>query len=181
MKLAIILSIPLLVLFLAAPWKTHHPTTSLPALPDASAVAEKTISEGESKIWTDATTVYKGESFVLRFKTPNAPYLGVIDPKGHFFYLVFPKENAEGKLTPLVDSERFAQMSALNIHTGQLKADPYTYGVYENQPVFTCSGTYTFILGENLHVDDPTLTSSTRVRYLHKPRPAVLASSVAMN
>jgi hypothetical protein len=180
MKLAISLSIPLAALFLAAPWKTHNPTLSLPALP-AQAPTPAEPSEKAAKIWTDATTIYKGESFALRFSTPNAPYLGVIDPNGRFFYVVFPKENAEGKLTPLVDSERFSSMAALNIHTGQLKADPYTYGVYENQPVFTCSGTYTFILGENLHVDDPTLVSSARIQYVHKPRPAAPAASVAMN
>lgn len=180
MKLAISLSIPLAALFLAAPWKMHNPTLSLPALP-AQTPATAEASKQAAKIWTDVTTVYKGESFALRFSTPNAPYLGVIAPNGRFFYVVFPKENAEGKLTPLVDSERFTTMNTLNIHTGQIKADPYTYGVYENQPVFTCSGTYTFILGENLHVDDPTLVSSARIQYVHKPRPATTTASVAMN
>ncbi len=69
-------------------------------------------------------------------------------------------------------------MKTLKISTGQLKADPYTYGVYENQPVFTCDGTYTFILGENLHVDDPALLSKVQVKYVHKPRTAASPSSV---
>ncbi|MCS7037477.1 MAG: hypothetical protein RMJ33_09410 [Saprospiraceae bacterium] len=180
MKVAISLSIPLAAIFLATPWKTQNPTVSITQLAQAPApVAE--ASERPAKIWTDAATVYKGESFVLRFSAPNAPYLGIIDPNGRFFYVVFPRENAEGKLTPLVDSERFATMTSLNIHTGQLKADPYTYGIYENQPVFTCSGAYTFILGENLHVDDPALVSSVRVQYVHRPRSSASASTVAMN
>lgn len=113
----------------------------------AETKASAELSTQRAKIWTDTTTVYKGETFTLHFTTPNPPYLGVIDPKGRFFYIVFPKENSFGNLVPLVDSDRFAAMSSLAICTGELKADPYTYGVYENQPVFTCSGVYTFILG----------------------------------
>ncbi len=179
MKVIIALSLPLAVLFIAAPWKTKLPSSdvsvSTPS-PAPPAPLEQTL-----KIWTDVTTVYQNESFALHFTTPNAPYLGVVDPKGRFFYLVFPKETAEGNLTPLVDSERFIHISRLQINTARLKADPYTYGVYENQPVFTCSGTYTFILGENLHVDDPSLLSSAQVKYIHRPRTAISSSNVAMN
>ncbi len=177
MKIVISLSIPLAALFIVAPWKAFTPAVS-EAVPPVAAARPET-AEQAPKIWTDASIVYKGEAFALNFSTPNAPYLGVIDPNGRFFYVVFPKENAEGKLTPLVDSERFASMKMLKINTGQLKADPYTYGVYENQPVFTCSGTYTFILGENLHVDDPALLSKVQVQYVHRPRMAASPSSVA--
>jgi len=126
-----------------------------------------------------ASTLYKNESFHLRFAAPNAPYLGVVDPEGHFFYLVFPAEMTEGQLTPLVDSKTFASTKAITIHTGTLKADPYIYGVYENQRVFTQSGTYTFILGANLHVDDPMLVEKVAVKYVHKPRPVSTTAEVA--
>jgi len=179
MKVPINFAIPLAALFVAAPWKMQISTPS-EVLPAAKAAVAET-SEQAPKIWTDAKMVHKGETFVLNFSTPNAPYLGVIAPNGRFFYVVFPKESAEGKLTPLVDSERFSSMSTLKINTSQLKADPYIYGVYENQPVFTCSGTYTFILGENLHVDDPTLLSKVHISYVHKPRPANATPAVAMN
>jgi len=98
-----------------------------------------------------------------------------------FFDARAGQEAAEGNLTPLMDSERFIHISRLQINTARLKADPYIYGVYENQPVFTCSGTYTFILGENLHVDDPSLLSSVQVKYIHRPRTATSSSNVAMN
>ncbi len=179
MKVIIALSLPLVVLLTAALWKTNLSYTDISA--STPSPASSAPSKQTPKVWTDATTVYQNESFALHFTTPNAPYLGVVDPKGRFFYLVFPKETAEGNLTPLVDSERFVHISQLQINTARLKADPYTYGVYENQPVFTCSGTYTFILGENLHVDDPSLLSTTQIKYIHRPRAATSSSNVAMN
>ena len=50
----------------------------------------------------------------------------------------------------------------------------------EKQPVFTQSGTYTFILGANLHVDDPALVHKVTVKYVHKARPASDPVVVAM-
>ena len=121
-------------------------------------------------MWVKVTTLYKDETFRLYFATPNAPYLGIVDPKGRFFYLVFPAETAAGELTPLVESKRFVGLQSLAINTGSLKADPYTYGVYVNQPVFTQSGAYTFVLGENLHVDDRGFLDQVVVRYVHANR-----------
>ncbi len=132
-------------------------------------------------MWAKVTTLYKDETFRLYFATPHAPYLGIVDPEGRFFYLVFPAETAVGELTPLVESKRFVTLQSLAINTGSLKADPYTYGVYVNQPVFTQSGTYTFMLGENLHVDDPGFLDKVTVRYKHTRRPAWVTPNTAMN
>ncbi len=178
MKVLIGLSLPLAVILWVLPWKERPHELPMASYPAASISVEE--AQVAPKIWTDATVIYKGDSFSLHFRTPNAPYLGVVDPKGRFFYIVFPQESALGDLKPLVDSKHFAQMQTLKIGTA-LKADPYTYGVYENQPVFTCSGTYTFLLGENLHIDDPAFLSKVTIQYIHKPRPAHTVSSVAMN
>ena len=117
------------------------------------------------------TLVYKGENIHLEFSTPHPGYLGIIDPDGRFFYVVFPASCAVGKLQPLVDSESFGRLNSLDIRTGSLKADPYTSGIYENQPVFTKSGTYRIILGDNLSVDTEDALSIVRIRYRHTVRP----------
>lgn len=122
-----------------------------------------------SKMWTDNATLHLGETLILHFSTPNDPYLGVIDPLGHFFYLVYPADANDGALQPFADSETFASIQTLFLNTTTLEADPYTYGVYTNQPVFTVSGDYTFILGENLHVDEPGLLHPVVIHYLHRP------------
>ncbi|MBK9337406.1 MAG: hypothetical protein IPM98_12895 [Lewinellaceae bacterium] len=133
------------------------------------------------KMWACNTNLYKNETLVLHFKPPNAPFLGVIDPQGHFFYLVYPAESSVGSLTPFVGSACFENIQTLKIDTRSLQADPYTYGVYTNQPVFTMSGDYIFIMGENLHVDDPTLLGKVTVHYKHTLRTSQAHMNIAVN
>lgn len=133
------------------------------------------------KMWIEKSTLYQGETLQLHFRTPNAPFLGVTDPKGKFYYVVFPADQAVGKLKPLVSSQQFRNLSVLSISLAEFKADPYTYGVYENQPVFTQSGTYTFILGENLHTDQSSTLQKVVVQYHHQPRPRSGNTDVAAN
>lgn len=129
------------------------------------------VESAAPKMWTNNAALYKGEVLQLRFSTPHPRYLGVIDPGGRFFYVVFPKEDGVGKLKPFVSSERFETMKTLKINTAKFKADPYTYGILENKPVFTRSGTYRFVLGDNLHVDDADALTILKVRYTHSARP----------
>jgi hypothetical protein len=129
------------------------------------------IETAPRMMWTNNSALYKGETLRLHFRLPHPQYLGVIDPDGHFFYVVFPKENSAGKLKPFVSSERFEAMKTLKINTSKFKADPYTYGVLENKPVFTKSGRYRFLLGDNLHVDDASAVTILKVKYTHSARP----------
>ncbi len=135
-----------------------------------------------AKIWVENTTdFYEGETIDLHFAGANPPYLGIVDPEGHFFYLVFPGENAMGELTPLVESKHFAALKNLKINTRSLRADPYIYGVETKQAVFTKTGNYTFIMGENLHIDEPDFLENVAVRYVHAARPNPVSPNVAMN
>ncbi|MCC6462896.1 MAG: hypothetical protein IT260_20680 [Saprospiraceae bacterium] len=123
-------------------------------------------------IWVKQGSPYLGDTLSLYFKTPHAPFLGVVDPGGHFFYLVFPAAAALGQLKPQMNSEEFVDARVLRLYTQTLTADPYRYEVYTNQPVFTQSGVYVFILGQNLHVDDPQVLDQARVQYEHIQRPS---------
>lgn len=158
------------LLFIGALLPKIHPTSPTAApLPTPPPIA--------AKMWAEKSTLYQGETLELRFQAPNAPYLGVIDPAGKFFYVVFPAELSAGNLKPLVDSQQFERLSALSISLADFKADPYTYGVLENRPVFTQSGTYTFILGENLHTESPAGIEKVAVQYHHQPRPRQTAAA----
>jgi hypothetical protein len=117
------------------------------------------------KIWVDNTTLHKSETLNLHFLGSNPPYLGVINPDGHFFYVVFPSEYSLGALQPVVESKDFVNLKIMRINPQTFKADPYRYGVYTNLPVFTKSGKYTFIMGDNLHVHDPKLLDKVEVQY----------------
>ncbi len=134
--------------------------------PEVSITAKPAVS-----MWAANNTLYKGETLRLHFATPHGSYLGVIDPDGHFFYVVFPDEQSVGKLTPFVTSEHFVSLDKLLIPTATFKADPYTDGILENKRVFTKSGVYRFLLGDNLHTDDTRALDVVKVKYRHKPRP----------
>ena len=120
-----------------------------------------------SGMWSDRKQLYKGEVLTLHFKVPHAAYLGVINPDGKFFYVVFSEASTSGNLMPYVPSEQFPSIATLKIKTTTFTADPYTYGVDENQPVFTKSGKYRFVLADNLHVDDEKGIQVLDVVYHH--------------
>jgi hypothetical protein len=134
--------------------------------------AARELPAATPKMWTETGTLYKGESFDLSFETPHAPYLGVIDPSGKFFYVIFPASESIGKIKPLVDGEKFRGRKNIKIHTASLRADPYINGVMENKPVFTKSGVYRFVMGDNLHTDDPSSLQTVKITYWHTARPA---------
>lgn len=168
----LILAIPAVGLICSGALSFTKLATSHPKTVPAITLTTPTIPEPKD-MWVSSDPVFKGEKIALHFNTPNAMYLGVINPDGKFFYVVFPSESAIGNLQPLVSSEKFTDMRTLEINTATLKADPYAYGVYDNQAVFTKSGTYRFVLGDNLHVDDEEGLKIVKVKYKHSARPAV--------
>lgn len=172
MKLILIL--PAAGLLFSGAMRPDKMPTKLPIQTQSLAV------ESAPAMWSDSPLLFKGEDLTLHFKTPHPQYLGVIDPDGHFFYVVFPKENSAGKLKPLLDSKLFETMKTLTISTEKFSADPYTYGVLENKPVFTKSGTYRFLLGDNLHVDDENALTILKVNYHHmvRPRPQTAIAAI---
>lgn len=146
--------------------------TGLTSIPAAdSPLAIPTATPLTAKVWTEKQVYYRNDAIELHFSLPHAANLGILDPDGRFFYLVFPNEFVCGDLRPFMDSNLFSQTGVLTLFPASLKADPYTYGVLENQRVFTKSGTYRFILGDDLHVDDESSLTIHSIRYKHCKRP----------
>lgn len=175
----LILAIPAAGLLLSGTLQSLQQSAKGPASqPIAPNAPASTYMEAKPKMWTEKEYLYKGESFDLHFDLPHAQYLGVIDPDGKFFYVVFPAENAVGKLKPLVTSEQFVALRSLKINAQLFTADPYIYGVMENQPVFQKSGTYRFVLGEDLHTDDESSLVIVRIQYVHNKRPSPQNTSI---
>ncbi|MBU6339919.1 MAG: hypothetical protein KGS48_00370 [Bacteroidetes bacterium] len=147
---------------------TDHPIQPVAGIAQVVPAAVFLASNTRPHMWTNQHSISKGEGFDLHFRAPNPDYLGVLDPRGKFFYLVYPSAAVVGDLQPLVASKDFIQLTKLHINTRTLSGDPYEYGVYENQPVFTRSGVYRFVLGENLHVDTEEGLCILKIRYSHK-------------
>ena len=176
----LLLSLTTSAIFYASPMQLNY--SAIPFSKDCIAELQREPETATFKMWVeDRTTFYKGETIELHFRMPHAQYLGVMDPSGHFFYLVYPSEDAQGDLHPVVTSADFMQMTDFKIVTNWCFADPYTYGVSQNKPVFTQSGKYIFILGENLHVDDPNELERVEIDYLHQNRPAQSQPGLAVN
>lgn len=157
--------IALLAVFFTGTSNIYLPPHVLAYSNKIDAVIDTLPKSNAAKISVDHTLFYEGDTIILQFSAPNDPYLGVVDPDGHFFYIVFPDNGGLGDLKPYVDSKHFTTLSTMNIHTTSFKADPYIYEVDKNQPVFTKSGDYTFIMGKNLHVDDPKMLDHLLVHY----------------
>ncbi len=160
--------IPIIGIFLGG--VRYFTATTAPSVDAPAAIVQ--AAEHKPNMWADQQTLYRGDVLQLRFSAPNPRCLGVVNPDGHFFYVVFPQESTSGFLNPLVSSENFVNLTALEIPTSTFKADPYIYGVNENQPVFIKSGTYTFIMGDNLHTHDVEALKRITVVYQHRMRRA---------
>jgi len=162
-----------LILALPAVGLLFSGMTFIPKSPTTSNTVTPNVVEAQlPELWSNKSQCFKNETFELHFALPHATTLGVVDPDGKFFYLVFPAACTVGNLKPLISSEDFEHCSAMTISPATLKADPYTYGVMENQLVFTKSGVYRFVLGNDLHVDEESALNIVSVRYKRKNRPA---------
>ena len=160
------------IFFLLSAFAWLFTTAGYPSRLFAPASSNPVIENtGMPVMWVQNKDIFLGDTLHLRFQSPHPQYLGVIDPEGSFFYLVYPASEATEGLKPLLDSRKFIHLDHLDIPIANLKADPYKYGVMENQPVFNKSGTYTFILGENLHTDHPSVPiNRIKVAYKHTTR-----------
>ena len=174
----LILAVPAVSLLFTGAVSLNRLSQQHPAVPFSP--PETPALTAAPKMWAQTAAVYKGEKFDLSFETPHPVYLGAIDPDGKFFYVIFPVEPGQGKLTPLIDGAKFARQSSLTINTATLKADPYIYGVLENQPVFTKSGTYSFLLGEKLHTDDESSVCVVKVIYHDTKRSSATPATPAI-
>ncbi len=109
------------IIFLLSALAWLFTTATYPPLLSAPVSSSPEISNaGMPGMWIQNKEMFLGDTLQLRFQAPHAQFLGVIDPEGSFFYLVFTK-----------------------------------------------SGTYTFIFGENLHTDAPA-APITRVEVMYK-------------
>jgi hypothetical protein len=158
--------------FLLLSGNTKHPVPPSMDKPALALIEEASVPVRQKTVVTiDRPVVYQGQTFLLEFTVPHAGNMGVIDPSGRFYYLTYPRESAAGNLKPLVDAADFEHMGQLEIDPTRVEGDPYTYGVWDNQKIFTQSGTYRFILGDNLHVDESDDILMFQVVYRHNKPP----------
>jgi hypothetical protein len=96
----------------------------------------------------------------LRMETPHGGYLGVVQPDGTIFFLIYPQLGDTTRKYSLVPSETFEGMSTFQFR-GDVKAQPRVYGRDTLEPVFRAPGKYVLQLGDNLEGDGGTVHKCT--------------------
>lgn len=116
-------------------------------------------------------TLYSGDTLVIHFKTPHQGELGINDPDGNFFFVVYEfSMDSANRVFPFMRSDTFKNVSLFHFITDKDKADPWNKAFDENQPVFTKTGSYTITLSETLDTDDGTPVEEEHVFYYNKKR-----------
>lgn len=139
----------------------------------SSKSAGKTMIYSELKnMWVDKGPYYKGESIQVFFADGHPEELGIKNPDGDFYYLVYiPGLETIPNASPLVSQTKFKQVKEIELIAGVTRANPHNIKYKGNQPIFTKSGNYTLLLSKNLSTDAAGPAETIQIEYVHKPRP----------
>lgn len=94
-------------------------------------------------------TLYLGDTFKLKLKTPHAGDLAIIDPADRFFYLVYNGKRDTGTY-PLIRRDSFINQPVIKLPTDQAMASVLNKKLSHNQTIFTTGGIYEIRLGDRL-------------------------------
>lgn len=139
----------------------------------SSRSSKNTMVYSELKnMWVDQGPYYKGESIKVFFADGHPEELGIKNPNGDFFYLVYiPGLKTIPNASPLVSQTKFKQLKEVELVAGVTRANPHNVKYKGNQPVFTKSGTYTLLLSKNLSTDAAGPAETIKIEYIHQKRP----------
>ncbi|RMG35454.1 MAG: hypothetical protein D6732_09285 [Methanobacteriota archaeon] len=115
-------------------------------------------------------TVYKGDTISIEMSIPHGGYLGIITPNGDFFFVCWSQRDKNSPLQPLIQSEEFVNVEKIELITDKTLATPWIYGAKSNELIFTNTGEYRILMGENLETDSDVAYQECKIFYFDKPR-----------
>ena len=97
-------------------------------------------------------TVHAGQVLTLHLAASHGKELGVRTPAGRFLFLAYQPEGT-GSVSPPIASSRFVRLTTVKLPTSSAVGVSLSSG---SQPelLFTSSGTYRFVVSENLETED---------------------------
>lgn len=133
----------------------------------------KTMIYSELKnMWVEKGPYYKGESIKVFFADGHPEELGIKNPDGDFYYLVYISGlETIPNASPLISQTKFKQLKEIELIAGVTRANPHNIKYKGNQPIFTKSGNYTLLLSKNLSTDAAGPAETIKIEYVHKSRP----------
>jgi hypothetical protein len=97
-------------------------------------------------------------------QVPHGEYLVVIQPKGTWFYLIYPQNAAEPNYS-LLPSETFKGMATIRLG-GDVRGKPWVYGRDTLETVFQAPGKYVLETGANIEGERGSQIWKCTVRFV---------------
>lgn len=147
----------------AAPLDTF--VSSTPTVPTADAA-----SSVIQPISCTPTTFGSGDTLTLRMGTPHGNQLSIHSPDRTTYSVVYPTLGKPRRNYSLISSEEFRKIGTFPV-PADVRAIPQVYGrdtILE--PVFTKTGKYLIVMGENLASDYSNRSTYCTVAFLSRSR-----------
>ena len=110
----------------------------------ASGAAQQSDTPFTQALACSPTTFGPGDTVTVRMKTPHAGYLGINDPDGIPFFVIYPGGSL--RKDSAMPSETFENVSTFRL-PADIKARPWVANRDVPEPVFTRPGTYRLLVG----------------------------------
>jgi hypothetical protein len=151
-----LVALPVVVMLIACSRKSDRAvadtSTSVGAVRDSETpslvTSASTTNPTQQGLSCSPTVLRRGDTLVLRMKTPHPEYLMADDPDGTNFFIVNPSLGDPSLKYSYVPSDEFRNMSVLRIPS-DIKANPRVVGRDKGvEPLFSRAGKYVITLGE---------------------------------
>jgi hypothetical protein len=120
-------------------------------------------------MWMIGKDYYEGDTILINFAKEHPAELGIKNPDGDFFYLVYHPEIPtikNGK--PVYSFKEFKTVETLKMDPSIFKANPHDLQFNGNIRVFVKPGEYELFLGDNLSTDDGTPKEKLKIQFKGK-------------
>lgn len=122
-----------------------------------------------NNLWVEKKAYYPNDTIRLNFSTKHPDELGLMDPDGNFYYLVYgPQVKTITNGQPIMTVAQFRPITFLEIIPSNTKANPHNVEFSGNINPFTKSGEYIFLLSQNLSTDAIGPAESVTIQYIHQ-------------
>ncbi len=114
---------------------------------------------------------HQDDTIRLNLSTTHPDELGLVDPDGNFFYLVYgPQVETITNGKPIMTVAQFRPITFIEIVPSTFKANPHNVRYSGNIKPFTQSGEYTFMISQNLSTDAMGAAETLKFLYMHEKK-----------
>lgn len=144
--------------------------TVAPAIPSPPLPVQVGDSSAPRTLTCTPNKLGPGDTVTLRMSTPHGDYLRITTPSGDVHFAVYPQFGQSSRRFSLVPSDSFRNLATIRIPS-DLRAKGYaTSRDTILQPVFSKTGKYELLIGENLESDRSEDLRTCSVTFAQTPK-----------